>query len=337
MKYLFSILILILVPIIVLSFRVHESHLQQYFSLSDFNSNNYERDIDYENLIVDFPNIGVTTIPLSFLKAEYFFSRNRIKEALDLYHKSLKANPYLGMSEAKLADLYFQVEIKDSALYYSDQAYKLLPLNSKHFFLKLKSLAVRGQVKKLDEIILNNYRDLKQVTENKNYLSRSWLFYLATIYQYRFNDKNKYDSIANIPLKLFPDNQDIIIASNFIKYGKDSVQEALKIDEKATIEYNKSNYKKSFKLFSKSVELWPKNPYSINSAGMSAYMLNDFKNSVFYLEKLFDFEKPKNGNIEYYMYKSLLKNRDTIKACKYYNMLMSINPKLISSEGKICK
>ena len=52
MKYLFSILILILVPIIVLSFRVHESHLQQYFSLSDFNSNNYERDIDYENLIV---------------------------------------------------------------------------------------------------------------------------------------------------------------------------------------------------------------------------------------------------------------------------------------------
>lgn len=338
MKYLFSFLILVTISVLILSSRVNESYKQQYYMLADFNINDFNREIDFENFIEDYPNISVTTLPLTTVKAEYYIAQNKIDDAVKLFKKGIKANPYIGRSEARLADIYFSyINIKDSAIHYADKAYHLRPLNSKHFLVYLKSLAVKNQVEELDKTIKNNFSLLQQIDGKEEYLSTSMYFYLSTIYQYRLKNKKKYDSIAKQALEVFPHNEKINIVSNFIFFGKDSVQKALAFDEKARVQLENNNYKKAYNLFSQSVNLWPTQKYSLQLAGISAYLGKDYLNAIFYLEKLLEIDNPTDGKTEFYLYESYKKINDNLNACKYYSKLFKLNPNLIDKKTKECE
>lgn len=337
MKYIFSFLILVTISVMILSFRVNESYKQQYYMQADFNINDFTREIDFENFIEDYPNISVTTLPLAAIKAEYYITQNKIVDAVKLFKKGIKANPYIGRSEARLADIYFSyINIKDSAIYYADKAYHLRPLNSKHFLVHLKSLAVKNQIEELDKSIKNNFSLLQQIDGKDQYLPTSMYFYLSAIYQYRLKNKKKYDSIAKQALEEFPNNEKIKIISNFIIFGKDSVQKALAFDEKARVQFDNNNYKKAHDLFSQSVNFWPTHKYSLQLAGISAYLGKNYTKAIFYLEKLLEIDNPTGGQTEFYLYESYKKINDNLNACKYYNKLLVLNPNLIDKNTKGC-
>ena len=337
MKYLFSFLILAMIPTLALSLRVHKSYQQQYYMLSDFNSNDFSREIDYENIIENYPNISITTIALSSIKAEYYFSRKKFDDAINIFKRGIKPNPYIGRSEARLADMYFTYRyIEDSAIYYADKAYQARPLNSKHFLVYLKSLATKNEIDKLDEAIENNIDQLKKINAQDQYLPSSMYFYLSTVHQYKNNNKQKYDSIARQAQKLFPKSQKIKIISNFIIYDKDSVQKGLELDEKARVQLENKNYEKAFDLFSQSVSFWPNNEYSIQQAGISAYLIQNYTKSIDYLEKLLEIAKPIDGITELYLYDSYKKINDSLNACKYYNKLILLKPNLVDKNIKGC-
>tara|TARA_B110000027_G_C16095817_1_gene290736 strand:+ start:670 stop:1686 length:1017 start_codon:yes stop_codon:yes gene_type:complete len=337
MKYIISFLILATIPTLILSFRAYKSYQQQYYMLSDFNNNDFTREIDFENFIEDYPNISVTTLPLSAIKAEYYIAQNKIDDAIKLFHKAIKANPYIGRSEARLADIYYSYNFKiDSANYFADRAYYLRPLNSKHFLVYLKSFAVKNQIEKLDDLIKDNFNLLKKTNGNDKYLPTVMYFYLSSIYQYRLKNKKKYDSIAKQGLKSFPNDQQIKIASNFIIYGKDSVQKALDFDEKAKIELENKNYEKSYDLFSQSVSFWPNHEYSLQNAGITAYLSKNYFKSIFYLEELLKIDSPVDGITELYLYEAYKNIDDSLNACKYYNKLLVLYPNLIDKNTKGC-
>jgi len=337
MKYLFSFLILAMIPTLALSLRVHKSYQQQYYMLADFNMKDYSRDIDYENFIEDYPNISVTTIPLSTIKAEYYLSQNKIDEGIKLLKKGIKENPYIGRSEVRLSEVYFTSRpIKDSAVYYADKAFHARPLNSKHFLIYIKSLVVQNKVNELDSVIKKNFSSLKKINQQDRYLPTSMLFYLSSVYQYRFKNKHKYDSIAKQALKSFPNVQDIKLAANFIIYGKDSVQKALEFDQKAGTEFENKNYEESFNLYSQSIDLWPNHEYSLQKAGITAYLSQNYIKSIYYLEKLLKIATPLDGITELYLYNSYKKNNDILNACKYFNKILLLNPNLVDKNTKGC-
>ncbi len=305
--------------------------------MADFNINDFTREIDFENFIEDYPNISVTTLPLAAIKAEYYITQNKIVDAVKLFNKGIKANPYIGRSEARLADIYFSyIYIKDSAIYYADKAYHLRPLNSKHFLAHLKSLAVKNQIEELDKSIKNNFSLLQQIDGKDQYLPTSMYFYLSTIYQYRLKNKKKYDSIAKQALEAFPNDEKIKIISNFIIFGKDSVQKALALDKKARGQLDNNNYKKAYDLFSQSVNFWPTHKYSLQLAGISAYLGKNYPKAIFYLEKLLEIDNPTDGQTEFYLYESYKKINDSLNACKYYNKLLLLNPNLVDKNTKGC-
>lgn len=337
MKYIFLFLILLTVPVIILSIRVEKSYRQQFNMLGDFNTNNYNFELDFENFIEDYPNISVTTIPIATIKAEYFIRKNKLDDAIRLLQKGSKANPYLGRSESRLAELYFTaLPNKDSALYYAEKAYNSRPLNSNHFLIYLKSLATRNDIEKLDKTFENNFNLLKKVNLQDSYLPTAMLFYLASIYQYRLVNKNKYDSLAKNALKLFPKDDKIRFAANFIIYGKDSVQKALELDQKAISQFENKNYEESFNLYSQSVDLWPNHKYSLQKAGITAYLSQNYSKSIFYLEELLKIATPLDGITELYLYNSYKKNNDSLNACKYYNKILLLNPNLVDKNTKGC-
>ena len=141
---------------------------------------------------------------------------------------------------------------------------------------------------------------------------------------------------AKRALKLFPKNEKIKLAANFIIYGKDSVQRALELDQKAITEFQNKNYKESFKLYSQSVSFWPTHNYSLQRAGISAYLSQNYNKSIFYLEKLLEIDNPKDGITELYLYESYKKINDSINKCKYYYKLIQLNPKFIKKNTKEC-
>lgn len=337
MKSILTFFVLLTIPVLILSLRVEKSYRQQFKMLGDFNTNNFDIKLDYENFIDDFPNISVTTLPLSTIKAEYFALEGKINEAVELFYKGIKANPYIGRSEVRLSEIYLlNIQNKDSAIFYAEKAYNLRPLNSKHFLLYLKSLALKNDREKLDKSIQSINSLLNKVNLEDRYLPTAMFYYLSSVNQYRFKNKNKYDSIAKRALKLFPKHEKIKIAANFIIYGKDSVQKALELDQKAITEFDKKNYKESFNLYSQSVSYWPTHEYSLQRAGISAYLSQNYNKSTFYLEKLLEIDNPKDGISELYLYESYKKLNDSINTCKYYHKLLQINPKLIKKNTKEC-
>ena len=337
MKYIFSFLILLTIPVLILSIRVEKSYRQQFNMLGDFNTGYYNFELDFENFIEDYPNLSVTTLPLSTIKAEYFIRKNKIDDGVRLLKKGMKANPYIGRSEARLAEIYFTARPnKDSAVYYAEKAYNSRPLNSNHFLIYLKSLAVSNEINKLDEAMENNFSLLKKVNLEDRYLPTVMLYYLSATYQYRFKNKNKYDSIAKNGLKLFPKHEKIQIAANFIIYGKDSVQKALELDQKAVSQFEKKNYEESFNLYSQSVNFWPNHEYSLQKAGITAYLSQNYIKSIYYLEKLLEIDKPLDGITELYLYKSYKNVNDSLNACKYYNKLLLLKPNLVEKNTEGC-
>ncbi|MDB2342422.1 hypothetical protein N9V46_02335 [Flavobacteriaceae bacterium] len=337
MKYIFSLLILLTIPVLILSVRVEKSYRQQFNMLGSYNTNYYDLKSDYESIIEDYPNISVTTLPLATIKAEYFIRQNKIDDGIRLLKKGVKANPYIGASEARLSELYFTAfPNKDSAVFYAEKAYNSRPLNTKHYLMYVKSLALRNESNNLDESMGKSFNLIKKFNLGDNDLPTILLYYISTTYQYRFNNKKKYDSIAKNALKLFPRNQQIKMAANFIIYGKDSVQKALEIDEKATLQFENKNYEESFNLYSQSVNLWPNHEYSLQKAGIAAYLSENYKESIFYLEKLLEIDTPVDGITELYLFNSYKKINDSLNACKYYNKLLLLNPNLVDKNTKGC-
>jgi len=337
MKYILSLFILLIIPVLILSIRVEKSYRQQFNMLGDFNVQNYNLELDFENFIEDYPNISVTTLPLATIKAEYFIQQNKIDDGVRLLKKGMKANPYIGRSEARLSEIHFtSLPNKDSAVFYAEKAYNSRPLNSNHFLIYLKSLAVRKEIEKLDQSFENNFSLLKKANLVDNYLPTAMMFYLSSIYQYRFKNKRKYDSIAKNSLKLFPKHPRIKLAANFIIYGKDSVQKALEFDKKAGTQFENKNYDESFNLYSQSVNFWPNHEYSLQKAGITAYLIENYLDSVFYLEKLLEISNPQDGITELYLHKSYENLNDSLNACKYYNKLLLLNPNLVDKNTKGC-
>jgi len=167
MKNIFYLLFFILVISfsIFINYKYNESLKEQSILIYEFNNSG---SLDYPlDLVKDFndtfPNITVTTIPISLLKARYFLKENKFQEAIDLIHKSIKDNPYLGISEYELARFYLIRDL-DSLYHYSKIAFNKLPRNNYHTKIYFTALSKLKKEKELDSAfsLIKNYKTFEQ-------------------------------------------------------------------------------------------------------------------------------------------------------------------------------
>ena len=106
------------------SAKIFNSSTQQFIMLGQFNLNLLNAPLsEVDTWEMDYPNISETTIPLKTLKGIYNLKNGNIEKAIDLFHKGRKANPYLMINESFLGLAFFQLNKKDSSLYYSKKAF----------------------------------------------------------------------------------------------------------------------------------------------------------------------------------------------------------------------
>ena len=157
---LFLLIILIITTSIKINYAFYNSLNEQTILIYEFNNSG---SLDYpfdkvQDFNHTFPNLTVTALPISFMKARYYLKAEKFDEALALIYESMKINPYIGVSEFELAKFY-QSRNSDSLYNNSKQAFHKLPSNnyhSKFYFYALSKLNREHELDSAFNIIKKN-------------------------------------------------------------------------------------------------------------------------------------------------------------------------------------
>ena len=118
---------ILLIASICVSTLSYISYRNQLTLIADYNSGTYNLSLEkVEELIPKFPNITVTGLPFSYLKARYLNHYNKELEAIKELKRSIQDNPYIYSKESELANIYLELDSLERAYFYSQKAFQNL-------------------------------------------------------------------------------------------------------------------------------------------------------------------------------------------------------------------
>ena len=165
--------ILIITPLsIYSSSRLLTSSKHQAIFLKQFNSNDYSTPSleTIDKFEMDYKTLGATTLPMATIKAIYYLRNEKYREAIPLFKKGIKDNPYIYISESLLGFTYNNLKMPDSAIYYSKIAFENTPKNSLHYANYIYSLVGIKDSITIKEVYSSIDPDIKESVYDEIYL-----------------------------------------------------------------------------------------------------------------------------------------------------------------------
>jgi len=106
--YIFSLLLILLIPATTLAYYEHKSLIIQDTLLADYSSNNFSLEInELEKINYQIPNISANVVPISSYLSRYYINVNNYEKALNLLENSYKANKNDLMTNELLLKVFF--------------------------------------------------------------------------------------------------------------------------------------------------------------------------------------------------------------------------------------
>lgn len=240
---------IVLVSSLYINYNVYRSFIIQKDILFDFNNNKFNELVfeKFKRLNIDFPNVGVTVMPLKELLARYYNAFGEKVKALELLNSKESSNPNWHVNEFFKAELFLDLKVKDSAYYYSKKAFEALPGNIAHYELYIKVLSRNNN---LNDIILA-YKNAR----NKR-MDHDRLFLLYT-YNLTKNEESKafMDSILKVKRKVKNDELQQYI--DFHLYGREKAIEAFENIKKADSAFKGKAYEDAIDYYRKALKINP--------------------------------------------------------------------------------
>lgn len=258
-------------------YKVYISYTQQYIMLTDLNDDTFfKRDWEFiDKIETEFPNLSITAIPLSSLKAQYYLVNDSIVEGFNLVEKAISdnSNPYVGYPEAIKAKLFNTVGIVDSAVHFSRKSFKLLPRNPFHFSELSRSLTYS---KKYDSIT-EYFKKIKYKPYEPN-----WRIYLASISNFmdQVKDTSFPKQTARESLKLFKDKALINITAYYVLHGKENTKRALNLEKMAGELLENNKFEDAIPLYKEGDSLLPINPVFNENISLAYFNLKEYDNVI---------------------------------------------------------
>ena len=316
-KLLNPLLILLSFCTVLINFIVHNSFVDQYPIMRDYNLNTNEITIDFINQInATFPNISVTTIPLSGIKAYYYFKEAKYDTAIHIAKKSLKANPYIKFNETIIADSYLQLGALDSALTYAKEVYYNLPNNIVHQDVYMRVLSSLGDIDEMKNVFNNS------ISSNHEVL---YYRYLSSIINRGVYNKDTDLVFAKKAVDLYPSNEEFPIMFSVIQSGIDNILEANKLSTKAENFYREKDYANALNYYLQAEQLIPEEPAYKENIGTTYLQLQDFNNALKYYNIVSDSLNDKSGKIEYLKGYLFFKQQKLQLACEQFLISRKFN------------
>jgi len=303
------------------NYIIFESYRMQTGIVFDFNKQEFQNE-NYQilkNSNMDFPNLTATGFPMDALFAKYQIMFKDFDGALNTLNKGESSNPYMRIKESLLAEIYFNLGIRDSSYYYSKIAYDNLPLNVRHYQQYISELAYRNDV---DEI---NKTFLKSRAKNKQ---KFWLLYFTSVIRLEKENSRIIDSLAVEALKKFPTNQEIKIIASYILVGEEKVKESYVLFEEGVKYFDKTNFNLASDRFISAYNLNPLDYSFSENAAMALIKDKRFEEAVEYLNiSIKNRDKPNDGKSEYGLAICYIELKENELACEYLKKSQSLNYK----------
>ena len=294
-------------PSVYINSKVYESLKGQMFLLQDFNSNQFNVPLtQIDNLVPDIPNITVTTIPISSIKARYYVNAKKYDKALALLDMGTKANPYLYYSEILKSQIFKEKGQLDSAKVYAKKAFFGLPNNDLHASSYINLINITRDREALEEAF--------ELLTAKNKIN-NWKNYLISASGlYPVKDQTLIDR-AKKALEIFPNNNDIVNLYRQIAIGKLGVSTAASFSAKGLDFFNTQDYSKAAEQFEKALEANPLDYAHFENAATANYMMGNLEKALEQIDIVINDINPLNGKCEYIKALIFIKMGDPIGAC----------------------
>ena len=286
------------------------SYVDQYPILRDYNLNTNELSTDFiSNINATFPNITVTTIPFSGIKAYYYFKEAKYDTAIYIAKNSIKDNPFIKFSETVIADSYLQLGLLDSALTYAKDAYYNLPNNIVHQDVYMRVLSSKGDIDEMRNVFNNSISSNHQVLYYR---------YLTSVVNRGVYNKDTDLVFAEKAVELYPSNEEFPIILSIIQSGIENIVEANKLSSKAEDYYREKDYANALNYYIKAEQLIPEEPAYKENIGTTYLQMQDFDNALKYYNIVSDSLNDKSGKIEYLKGYLFFKQKKLQLACEQF-------------------
>jgi len=241
---------------------LYQGSIWQNLLLDDFNRTQYfNRPLkQIEQIPDDIPNISVTTIPLKTAKSIYYLTQDSLEKAKKLLFESIKINPYLGMTETTLSEVYFKENKLDSAQYFAEKALEVNYRNVRHLLNLQKVFFRKKEFTKADSV-LSFYKDKLYNKESQGMLYQNHLALLA-------ENKTKFSAsdslLSEFAAKEFPDNIVVQKMKQVITNGLDVIIIVNELDKNAIDFFDKKQYKEAAENWEQAISIKEDDAYYLN-------------------------------------------------------------------------
>lgn len=320
LKNIWLIFILLSPFLIYSNYRVFRSFQQQTKLLADFNSRQFNGDLDeIRNFEMEYPNIGVTTLPLKAMVANYF-SISDPEKAIDLALKSTKDNPYLYLGEIIASRIYSYQGNLIEAKKFAKKAYENAPTIEIHAATYLPF--IRDE-KNNDE--LENVRRLIKKSNSK--------FIWQTYFAYQLKSKSKISSLdkelLEIGVNKFPEFKALGYLNLMKEHSKQELVDATTLSNEGDKEYEKKNFLIAAEKYTQANKLIPTEKAYVENLAKSYMGGKKYDIAISYFNKLITEFGDTSGMPEYYIGVMLFAQNRVDKSCEI--LLKSIQKKFSSA------
>jgi tetratricopeptide (TPR) repeat protein len=312
MKYAFTSLVFILFSTLFVNFNVFQSYILQRDLVTEFNSKQLNSSTlsKLQNSNISIPNVTMTSLPLLPIYAAYRHAFGETEEALDLLNLKSKDNDYIGYRDALKSQIFYDLKVLDSSLFYAKKAYFKVPQNPIHF----ERLAISLAYKKEQDSLIKYFTSFKHEDEV------IWKLFLVSFLAMDGDYPKEVSSIAKKAKLKFPESADISLYSNSILFGLENVKLASELASQAEVLYNESDFKKAAELFEIASQ---KNPgvYSHYENAASSYLeVKNYKKALEYSSIVLDSFNIKLGKSEFVKALSLSALDENEDACAFIRL-----------------
>lgn len=303
---------------VFISYKQLVSYYWQFILVSEWSRSNLKLDMDILNSIdVDFPNLSNAALPLYAMKARYYSNEQKFDSAIRLFKKGIKHNPYMGVSENLISQIYYNQNNFDSSYKYSKIALEKLPNNYLHRAVFINSL-FKLDSNHIAEKLFKSYQNENTWADWRNFMT-----IITEVEDTLLFDKyiSKADSV------LVEDSDFLNTLKIRRKISNDNYAKSDVITQLAKIDFDKGFYDSALKKYYKALKL---NPYDFNiydNIGLILFKEYDdsLKRSKQFFTKSIEINQ-KNGKPFYYLgiIEYSLGNLSKDSICKLFNISKGI-------------
>jgi tetratricopeptide (TPR) repeat protein len=312
------------------NYKIYTVYVQQRTIIDAVAKSEYLFTDDYINRISGgYPNLSATAIPFKSLLGAHWVTNDSLEKGLKLIREGSKHNPYIGFGDMIVANVYQSLGVRDSFALYTRRATSKLPNAAVNYALLGRLLLWENKLDSLS-ILFNQIADRVRDKE-------IWKVYLSAI----ATRKNEVDTIqsklnALKAKEMWPDNDQIRLAADYVLYGIANVKKSVEL-RRIAIDSFDTNPDLAIKSLNTALELVPDDMMNYETLIEMYFKLDDDQAVVAVYNKLnkINLTTLTLPTIEFITV-SLLRTNDQTRGCYLARVLLDNKHALSFSVIRAC-